>query len=112
MRSLFSLFLIYKGLKMKTLSATFHVEQFFMRTPVFAEAYARSDYSDTSEALPESNRDGFYSVGDPLPTPLSRILFFFFSHMRWHYDIPNALRLLLAQGQRTLRTIEMALIEC
>lgn len=57
---------------------TFHVEQFFMRTPVFAEAYARSDYSDISEALPESNRDGFYSVGDPLPTPLNRIVDFLF----------------------------------
>jgi len=73
---------------------TFHVEHFI------------------KETLPESNRDGFYSVGDPLPTPLSRIEIFFFSHMRRHYDIPNALRLLLAQGQRTLRTIEMALIEC
>lgn len=49
---------------------TFHVEHFFMRTPIFAEAYARSDYADTSEALPDSNRDGHYSVGDPLPTPL------------------------------------------
>lgn len=49
-----------------------------MRTPIFAEAYARSDYADTSEALPESNRDGFYSVGDPLPTPLNRIIDFLF----------------------------------
>ena len=50
------------------------------------------------EALPDSNRDGFYSVGDPLPTPLNRIFDFFFSHTEWHYERrnnPPTLRILL-----------------